>query len=65
MKLSGKIFQVIYQYIYIYIYIYIRGTFNKFPDILYTQEDFQGAFKKWLERCNKCIAAGGNYFEGD
>ena len=31
-----------------------------------TQEDFQGAFlKKLLERYNKCIAAGGDYFEGD
>ena len=30
-----------------------------------TQEDFHGAFQKLLERCNKCIAAGGVYFEGD
>ena len=30
-----------------------------------TQEDFDGAFQKLLERYNKCIAAGGNYFEGD
>ena len=30
-----------------------------------TQEDFHGAFQKLLERCNKCIAAGGDYFEGD
>ena len=30
-----------------------------------TQEDFHEAFQKLLERCNKCIAAGGNYFEGD
>ena len=30
-----------------------------------TQEDFHGAFKKLLERYNKCIAAGGDYFEGD
>ena len=29
------------------------------------QEDFRGAFKKLLERYNKCIAAGGDYFEGD
>ena len=26
-----------------------------------TQEDFHGA----LERYNKCISAGGDYFEGD
>ena len=30
-----------------------------------TQEDFYGAFHKLLERYNKCIAAGGHYFEGD
>ena len=29
-----------------------------------TQENFHGAFKKLLERY-KCIAAGGDYFEGD
>ena len=30
-----------------------------------TQEDFHGAFQKMLELYNKCIAAGGDYFEGD
>ena len=30
-----------------------------------TREDFDGAFQKLLERYNKCIAAGGEYFEGD
>ena len=30
-----------------------------------TQEDFNGAFQKFLERSNKCIAAGGDYLEGD
>ena len=30
-----------------------------------TQEDFHGALQKVLERYNKCIAAGGEYFEGD
>ena len=30
-----------------------------------TQEDFHGAFQKSLEQYNKCIAAGGDYFEGD
>ena len=29
-----------------------------------TQKDFHGAFQKLLERY-KCIAAGGDYFEGD
>ena len=30
-----------------------------------TQEEFDGAFEKLLERYNKCIAAGGDYFEED
>ena len=30
-----------------------------------TQEDFHGAFQRLLERYNKCIAAGGDYLDGD
>ena len=30
-----------------------------------TQEDFHEAFQKLLERYNKWIAAGGDYFKGD
>ncbi len=30
-----------------------------------TQEDFHGALQMLSERYNKCIAAGGGYFEGD
>ena len=30
-----------------------------------TQEDFHGTFQKLLEWHNKCIAAVGDYFEGD
>ena len=30
-----------------------------------TQEDFHRVFQKLLERYNKCIAAGGDYLEGD
>ena len=29
-----------------------------------TQEDFHGAFQKLLKRYHKCIATGGDYFEG-
>ena len=29
-----------------------------------TQEHFHGAFQKLLERYNKCIATGWDYFEG-
>ena len=37
---------------------------TKVIDML-TQEVFHGAFQKLLEQCNKCIAARGDYFEGD
>ena len=30
-----------------------------------TQEDFHGAFQTLLERYDKCIADGGEYFEGN
>ena len=29
------------------------------------QEDFNGAFQNLLERYNKCIVDGGDYFKGD
>ena len=41
-----------------------KGAVTKVIDTL-TQEDFHGAFMKLLKRYNKCIAAGGDYFEGD
>ena len=42
----------------------MKEAVTKLIDTL-TQEDFHGAFQKLLERYNKCIAAGGDYFEGD
>ena len=42
----------------------IKEAMTKVIDTL-TQEDFYGALKKLLERYNKCITAGGDYFEGD
>ena len=42
----------------------IKDAVTKVSDTL-TQEDFHGAFQKLLERYNNCIAAGGDYFEGD
>ena len=42
----------------------VKEAVTKVIDTL-TQEDFDGAFQKMLERYNKCIAAGGDYFEGD
>ena len=40
----------------------MKGAVMKVID---TQEDFHGTFQKLLERYNKCIAAWGDYFEGD
>ena len=42
----------------------MKEAVTKVIDML-IQEDFNGAFQKLLERYNKCIAAGGDYFEGD
>ena len=42
----------------------IKEAVTKVIDML-TQKDFYGAFQKLLEWYNKCIAAGGDYFEGD
>ena len=42
----------------------MKEAVTKVIDTL-TQDDFHGAFHKVLERYNKCIAAGGDYFEGD
>ena len=42
----------------------MKEAVTKVIDTL-TQEDFHGALKRLLERYNKCIAAGGDYFEGD
>ena len=41
----------------------MKEAVTKVIDTL-TQEDFHGAFQKLLE-WYKCIAAGGDYFEGD
>ena len=42
----------------------MKKAVMKVIDML-TQEDFHGAFQKLLERYNKCIAAWGDYLEGD
>ena len=54
-KLSGCRYETIGE---------MKMAMTKVIDML-TQEDFHGAFQKLLERYNRCIAAGGNYFEGD
>ena len=42
----------------------MKEAVMKVIDML-TQEDFHGALQKLLEWYNKCIAAGGDYFEWD
>ena len=42
----------------------MKEAVTKVIDTL-TQEDFPGTFQRFLERYNKCIAAGGDYFERD
>ena len=42
----------------------MKEAVTKVIDTL-TQEDFHGAFQEMLERYNKCIAVGGDYFDGD
>ena len=42
----------------------MKEAVTKVIDTL-TQEEFHGAFQKLLEQYNKCLAAGGYYFEGD
>ena len=40
----------------------MKEAVTKVIDIC-TQEEFYGAFQKLLERENKCIATGGDYFK--
>ena len=54
-KLTGCRFETIEE---------MKEAVTKVIDTL-TQEDFHGAFQKLMERHNKWIAAGGDYFEGE
>ena len=42
----------------------MKDAVTKVIDVI-IQEDFHGAFQKLLERYNKCITTGWDYFEGD
>ena len=42
----------------------MKEAVTKVIDTL-TLEDFHEAFQKLLERYNKCVTPGGDYFEGD
>ena len=55
LKLRGCRYEIIEE---------MKEAVTKVIDTL-TQEDFHGALPKLLERYNKCIAAGGDYFEGN
>ena len=54
-KLRGSCYEIIEA---------MKEVVTKVTDTL-TQEDFHGTFQKLLERYNKCIAVGGDNFEGD
>ena len=54
-KLSGCRYETIEE---------MKEAVTKVIDTL-TLEDFHGAFRKLLDRYNKFIAAGGDYFERD
>ena len=54
-KLRGRRYETIKK---------MKEAVTKITDTL-TQEDFHGVFQRLLERYNKCIAAGGDYLEGD
>ena len=43
----------------------MKEAVTKVIDMLTQEEDFHGAFQKLLERYNKWIAAGGDYFKGE
>jgi hypothetical protein len=42
----------------------IQRKSQKFMDS-FTQNYFKAAFQQWQERCGQCMAAQGDYFEGD
>ena len=42
----------------------MKEAVTKVIDTL-TQDDSHGGFQRLLEEYNKCIAAGGDYFEAD
>ena len=54
-KLRGCLYETIEE---------MKEAVTKVIDTL-TQEDFHAAFQKLLERYNKCIVAGRDYFEED
>jgi hypothetical protein len=54
LKLKGRQFDTIEE---------IQSESQSVLDTL-TENDFQEAFQKWRRRWDRCLHAGGNYFEG-
>ena len=54
-KLKGRRFENIED---------IQAETQKVFDTL-TEKNFQDAFQTWRRRWDRCLHAGGNYFEGD
>jgi hypothetical protein len=55
LKLKGRRFGIIEQ---------IQTESQRVLDTL-TEKDFQETFQKWRRRWDRCLHAGGNYFETD
>jgi hypothetical protein len=55
LKLKGRRFDTIEV---------IQANSQRVLDTL-KEKDFQESFQKWRKRWDRCIHAGGNYFEGD
>jgi hypothetical protein len=55
LKLKGRRFGTIEE---------IQAESQRVLDTL-TENEFQEEFQKWRRPCDRCLHAGGNYFEGD
>jgi hypothetical protein len=55
LKLKGRRFDTIEE---------IEAETQRVLDIV-TENDFYESFQKWRRRWDRCLHAGGNYFEGD
>jgi hypothetical protein len=55
LKLKGRRFDTIKE---------IQAESQRVLDTL-TEKDFRETFQKWRRRWDRCLNAGGNYFEGD
>jgi hypothetical protein len=55
LKLKGRRFDTIEE---------IQGEWHRVLDSV-TEKDLQEEFQKWRRHWDRCLHAGGNYFEGD